>query len=59
MNERRTIQDIKRDIRCCYENAGIGRQMNDREVEEHFTREAKALERELELRRTGYVLTGV
>ena len=55
--ERRTISDIKRDLRVNYQNAGIGREMNSASVQDHFTREARAMERELELRRTGYVLT--
>ena len=55
--ERRKLNHIKRDLRACYENAGIGEKMNDREIVEHFIREARALERELELQKTGAVLT--
>lgn len=57
--DRRTTSQIKRDLRSCYENAGIGRLMQDAEVEAYFIREARALERELELAITGYVLEAV
>ncbi len=53
----RQLAHIKRDIRACYENAGLGHQMRDKEVVDHFLREARAVERELELRKTGRVLT--
>lgn len=55
--ERRTLKDIKHDLRANYANAGIGRQMKSASVQEYFLREARAMERELELRLTGYVLT--
>ena len=57
--EPRTIYAIKRDIRNCWDTVSISRQMRDKECEEHFVREALAYERELELRQTGYVLSGV
>jgi len=56
---KRTLQQIKQDIRSCYDSVAIGYQLKDQEIIDHYTREAKALERELELRKTGHVLTGV
>jgi len=53
----RKLSEIKHDLRACWANAGIGRQMGSASVQEYFTREARALERELELQKTGYVLT--
>lgn len=55
--ERRPLHEIKRDLRTCYENIGFGQEYSDQEIVEHFLREARAIERELELRKTGYVLT--
>lgn len=55
--EQRRIAEIKRDIRACYENVGLGRQMRDQEIVDHFLREARACERELEIRKTGKMLT--
>lgn len=53
----RTLAEIRHDLRACYENAGLGQKMRDREVVEHFLREARACEREMEIRKTGHVLT--
>jgi len=53
----RTRSQIIQDIRSCYSNAAIGTELKDKEIVDHFTREAQAYERELELLTTGYVLT--
>lgn len=57
MNPRR-MSAIKRDLRNCWENAGVGRRMKSSVVEDFYTREAHALEREMDLRRCGFALWG-
>lgn len=52
----RTLNQIKRDLHACLSSAALGREMRDPEIVAHFEREARALERELELRTTGHVL---
>lgn len=53
----RTLNEIKRDLRACLSSAAFGVEVNDREIVQHFEREARAMERELELRKTGRVLS--
>ena len=49
----RSPREIRHDIRACWHNAAIGHEMGDKDVEDHFIREAKAYERELEFVKTG------
>ncbi|MCP4900898.1 MAG: hypothetical protein GY906_28355 [bacterium] len=57
--KQRTLQEIKRDLRNTLDQLGTCYEMKYTEGIEHYKREVEALERELELRLTGRVLTCV
>ena len=57
MRSKRTIREIKRDLRRYLFMHYVLNQVGAVEGQERYLRHIKAMERELELRRTGYVLT--
>lgn len=50
--ERRTLTQIKQDIRSCWDGVAVGHQMGDSIVIRHFLTEARAYEREYTIRRS-------